>query len=106
MQNYGNRRPGSRRKKPPHLGRRSKMNMGTILQIVILGGFVIVISILLLSSVEKGRQENSGLGNVIAAETMEKNNQTADGGKAGTETAELTIDNISITGLSREEAKN
>ncbi|MEQ2676075.1 VanW family protein [Enterocloster citroniae] len=64
-----------------------------------------MISILLLSSVEKGRQENSGLGNVIAAETMEKNNQTADGGKAGTETAELTIDNISITGLSREQVE-
>ena len=105
MQNHGNRGLRSRKKTRKRLFKRERIGAGTILQILTGGLLIVVLSLLLLSSIERGKQANAAPYGTSVGSAGDGTNGDGTNGAAG-RVKELMINNIPVTGLSREEAEN
>lgn len=105
MQNYDNRRPRSRKNIQKTRFEKERPVIGLIIGSIIFGILMVILVIVLFTSIQKGKRANAGISENVKTESLTDSGKQAETEKSKTERV-LMIDNIPVTGLSQEEAKN
>lgn len=105
MQNYDNRRPRSRKNIQKTRFEKERPGIGFIIGSIIFGILMVILVIVLFTSIQKGKRANAGISENVKTESLTDSGKQAETEKSKTERV-LMIDNIPVTGLSQEEAKN
>lgn len=104
MRNYDNRRSRGRKNIRKGIYENEKIGKGIILQIIILGIFIVAVVFLIYSSIQKGKRTNSELNGTAETERVVSDEKTTEKETYKTERT-LIVDGISVTGLSQDAAK-
>ena len=99
LRNYDNRRSRGRKNIRKGIYENEKIGKGIILQIIILGIFIVAVVFLIYSSIQKGKRTNSELNGTAETERVVSDEKTTEKETYKTERT-LIVDGISVTGLS------
>lgn len=105
MQNERGRNPKSRKKIQRNLPNRIKIGKGALIQVISLGMFIFVMALLLIFPIGKERNANAQVNGAVETGLIESEALEYETPETVAVSRELKIENLTVTGLSREEAE-